>query len=179
MFFVIASSRRASVSSGPVAMRSSIIIERAREEDRPRIFELLEQANMHRVPSPEMPGLSFDNYFVARLSGRVVGFCGYKVLSSTDAKTELMVVDVACRGLGVGMMLQTRRMEDMLARGIRTVTTNADLPETIVWYKRHFGYREVGRLAKLHEFGDPSIPEWTTLQSDLRAWDAGRHKEGK
>lgn len=65
-------------------------------------------------------------------------------------------------------------MEDMLARGIRTLTTNADLPATISWYKRHFGYREVGKLKKLHEFGDPGIDHWTTLQVDLVQWDEQR-----
>jgi N-acetylglutamate synthase-like GNAT family acetyltransferase len=156
----------------------SVVIDRARESDRQAIFELLEQANMHHVPSPEMPELTYENYFVARLDGRVVGFCGYKVLSDTEAKTELMVVDRECRGLGVGLMLQTRRMEDMLARGIETVTTNADLPETIAWYKKHFGYKEIGTLKKFHEFGEPTIDHWTTIQSDLRAWDAGRkHRE--
>ena len=156
----------------------SVIVEKARESDRARIFELLEQANMHHVPSREMPALTYENYFVARLDGRIVGFCGYKVLSDREAKTELMVVDKQCRGLGVGLMLQTRRMEDMLARGIETVTTNADLPETIEWYKKHFAYREIGKLKKFHEFGDPSIDHWTTLRSDLRAWDAGRKDRG-
>jgi ribosomal-protein-alanine N-acetyltransferase len=156
----------------------SILIEKAKEADRPRIFELLEQANMHRVPSPEMPELTYERYFVARLDGRVVGFCGYKILSPTEAKTELMVVDNACRGLGIGLLLQTRRMEDMVSRGIETVTTNADLPATIAWYKKHFGYKEIGKLKKLHEFGDPAIDHWTTLRCDLRAWDAKRRKAG-
>lgn len=154
----------------------NIVIERASESDRPRIFELLEQANMHEVPSPEMPALSYETYFVARLDGRVVGFCGYKVLSPTEAKTELMVVDDACRGLGVGLLLQTRRMDDMLRQGIESVTTNADLPATIAWYKKHFGYKEVGTLKKIHEFGDPAIAHWTTLRCDLLAWDAERRK---
>ena len=74
----------------------NIIIEKAREEDRGRIFELLKVANMHHIPSKEMPGLTFENYFVARCDGNVVGFCGYKILSSTEAKTELMVVDPSC-----------------------------------------------------------------------------------
>lgn len=162
----------------PFRRRSSTpVIEKATEADRPRIFELLEQANMHHVPSPEMPELSYENYFVARLDGRVVGFCGYKVLSRTDAKTELMVVDDACRGLGLGLLLQARRMEDMVARGIEKVTTNADIPATIAWYKKHFGYKEIGRLKKLHEFGDGTIDHWTTLQSDLLAWDAERRKQ--
>jgi len=154
----------------------SISIEKATEADRPRIFELLEQANMHNVPSPEMPELSYENYFVARVDGRVVGFSGYKVLSPSEAKTELMVVDRSCRGMGLGMMLQTRRMEDMLARGIETVTTNADLPPTIAWYKKHFAYKEVGSIEKLHEFGDPAIDHWTTLQADLLTWHEKRKK---
>jgi ribosomal-protein-alanine N-acetyltransferase len=156
-----------------------IVIERAREEDRPRIFELLEQANMHRVPSPEMPAITFENYFVARAGGEIVGFSGYKILSSTEAKTELMVVDQRYRGLGVGYLLQQRRMEDMVSRGVHKLTTNADLPETIAWYQKHFGYREVGKLAKLHEFGDPDIDHWTTLEVDLVAWDAARRGEDK
>ncbi len=155
-----------------------IVIERAREEDRPRIFELLEQANMHRVPSEEMPTLTYENYFVARFEGKIVGFSGYKILNPTEAKTELMVVDKRSRGLGVGYLLQQRRMDEMLSRGIRRLTTNADLPETIAWYQKHFGYQEVGKLQKLHEFGDPNIDHWTTLEVDLAAWDAARKEDG-
>jgi ribosomal-protein-alanine N-acetyltransferase len=154
-----------------------IVIEKAQEGDRSRIFELLEQANMHHVPSPEMPEISFENYFVARVDGEVLGFSGYKVLSPTEAKTELMVVDRECRGLGLGCKLQERRMLDMLRRGIHTLTTNTDLPATIAWYKKNFGYREVGTLKKYHEFSDPDIDEWTTLQVDLREWDAKRKRE--
>lgn len=154
----------------------SLVIEKARLDDRPRIFELLEQANMHHIPSPEMPEVTWENYFVARLDGEVVGFCGYKILSRGEAKTELMVVDTKCRGLGVGYKLQERRMEDMLSRGIRALTTNADLPASIKFYKKHFGYREVGKLDKLHQFGDPGIDQWTTLQVDLVEWDESRKK---
>lgn len=155
-----------------------LVIEKAVPEDRPRIFELLEQANMHHVPSPEMPGVTWDNYFVARLDGKVVGFSGYKQLSPTEAKTELMVVDRGCRGMGLGFKLQERRMEDMLSRGIKSLTTNADLPATIAFYKKYFGYREVGKLDKVHEFGAPDIDQWTTLQTDLHAWDRARSEQG-
>jgi ribosomal-protein-alanine N-acetyltransferase len=151
-----------------------ILIEKACEADRPRILELLRQANMHRVPSPEMPAFTYENYFVARLDGEIVGFSGYKILAPTEAKTELMVVDKRYRGLGVGFLLQQRRMEDMLSQGVQRLTTNADLPETIAWYQKHFGYREAGTLQKLHEFGDPNIDHWTTLEVDLVAWDASR-----
>lgn len=154
----------------------SLVIDKALPEDRPRIFELLEQANMHHIPSPEMEEVSWDNYFAARLDGEVVGFSGYKILSTTEAKTELMAVDTQCRGMGVGFKLQERRMEDMLSRGVRTLITNADLPATIAFYTKYFGYREVGKIAKIHEFGDPDIDHWTTLQADLIAWDEARRK---
>jgi ribosomal-protein-alanine N-acetyltransferase len=55
-------------------------------------------------------------------------------------------------------------------KGVKTLITNADIPETIAWYKKHFGYREVGKLKKVHEFGRPDIDEWTTLQSNLSEW---------
>jgi len=156
----------------------SLSIERATAEDRPRIFELLEQANMHHIPSPEMPEVSWENYYVARVDGEVVGFCGFKILSESEAKTELMAVDSGCRGLGVGYKLQQHRMEVMLSRGIRKLTTNTDWPKTIAFYKKHFGYREVGRLKKIHEFSDPDTDHWTTLEVDLRAWDKKRKRKG-
>lgn len=129
---------------------------------------------MHRVPSQEMPEITYENYFVARSGDDIAGFCGYKILSPTEAKTELMVVDRKYRGHGIGYILQERRMEDMLAKGIRTLTTNTDLPATIAWYKKHFGYRKIGTLKKLHEFSDATIDHWTTLQTDLLLWSANR-----
>jgi len=155
-----------------------IRIEKASEEDRPRIFELLEQANMHRIPSPEMPAITYENVFVARMQREVVGFSGYKILSSAEAKTELMVVDKHYRGRGVGYLLQQRRMEEMRRKGVRMLTANADLPMTIAWYKSHFGYRAVGKLRKLCEFGDPNIDHWTTLEVDLVAWEMAGQAHG-
>jgi len=157
----------------------NVVIEKAQEKDRPFIFELLKQANMHYIPSKEMPGLEYENYFVAKVDSKIVGFCGYKILSSTEAKTELMVVDNKYRGKGIGNMLQIRRMEDMLEKDIKTLVTNADLPATIEWYKKHFGYEEVGKLKKHHEFGNPNIQYWTTLKTDLCQWDINRKKTGE
>jgi ribosomal-protein-alanine N-acetyltransferase len=68
-------------------------------------------------------------------------------------------------------------MEDMLKKGIQTLTTNTDLPATIAWYKKHFGYREIGKLKKMHEFSDASIDHWTTLQTDLLRWAANRPQQ--
>ena len=55
----------------------------------------------------------------------------------------------------------------MREAGATRVITNADRPETIAWYKRHFGYREVAEVPKLHEFGLPDVDRWTTLEADL------------
>jgi len=155
-----------------------LIIEKARENHRPAIMRLLKQANMHNIPSPEMPGLTYENYYVAKLDGKVAGFCGYRMLAHTEAKTELMVVDRRYRGRGIGFALQVRRMEDMLARGVRTLTTNTDLPASIEWYMKHFGYRKAGRAKKLHEFGDPAIDHWTVLKVNLERWSKERKKGG-
>ena len=122
---------------------------------------------MHHIPSKEMPELTYENYFVAKRQGRIVGFCGYKILSKTTAKTELMVVDRKYRGQGIGYKLKVTRMEAMYKKGVRTIITSTDLPATIKWYEKHFGYKETGKLKKLHEFGDPNNDYWTTLQVDL------------
>lgn len=151
--------------------------ERLSDADKPEVMRLLEIANMHHIPSAEMPAVSWSTYTVARMNGQVVGFAGYKVLSETEAKTELMVVDPVCRGLGVGMRLQTIRMNEMAAKGIQTLTTNSDLPASIAWYKKHFGYVEVGRLDKEHEFGSPDIDFWTTLRIDLKQWAESRQDD--
>lgn len=151
-----------------------ITIRKAMQDDVPAMMEILKFANFHNIPSAEMPDLDYRYYFVAVDGSVIVGLCGYKILSGTHAKTQLMVVHPDWRRHGLGVRLQTVRLEAMLAGGIRTVTTNADLPETIAWYKNHFGYREVGRLRKVHEYGNPAIHMWTTLELDLEAWGRRR-----
>lgn len=157
---------------------SEISIERARDCEITEILEIMKTANMHRVPSPEMPELDWRCLFVARISGKIVGAAGYKVISPTEAKTTLMCVHPEYRRFGIGKALQEKRMLALCDQGIKTLITNADIPETIAWYKRHFGYEEVGRLKKLHEFGRADIDEWTTLRTDLGRWEAahGKHE---
>ena len=148
----------------------NILIEPAREEDIPAILEIMKRANMHHVPSPEMPELDWKCFFVAKADGKIVGAAGYKIISEIEAKTTLMAVLPDFKRHGIGRMLQERRMLSVSKQGIRTLITNADIPETIEWYKRHFGYKEIGKLKKLHEFSRPDIGEWTTLQTDLSEW---------
>lgn len=150
-----------------------IIFEKAVHDDVPAIMSLLETANMHYVPSEEMPDLGLENCYVARQDGRVVGMCGFKMLSDDQGKTTLMVVAPDCRGKGLGLRLQRERVLVMADLGARTVITNADRPETIEWYKKHFGYREVGHVDKTHEFGLRDVGRWTTLEMDVKGWLEG------
>ena len=147
-----------------------VMIEIAREEDIPAILEIMKTANMHYVPSPEMPELDWKCFFVAKTEERIVGAAGYKIISKTEAKTTLMSVHPDFRKWGIGRALQERRMLVLYEQGIQTLTTNADIPETIEWYKKHFGYKEIGKLKKLHEFSRSDIDEWTTLQTNLLDW---------
>lgn len=130
-------------------------------------MRVLELANFHHIPSPEMPSFDLERCFVAEVEGAIVGVAGYDVLPDGRGKTTLMAVDPAYRGTGIGHRLQQLRVRVLRELGCDVVVTNADLPETIAWYKRKFGYREVGRVEKLHEFGAPDIKAWTTLEAKL------------
>jgi uncharacterized protein (DUF849 family)/ribosomal protein S18 acetylase RimI-like enzyme len=144
-------------------------IERARPEDREAILAVMEVWNMHHVPSPEMEELDLSCFFVARLrsSGQVIGASGYKILPDKRGKTTLLGVFPEFSGAGLGKELQLARLRAMHEVGVEKVTTNADRPETIVWYRKHFGYREVGTLEKLCSFGLDDVAHWTTLEMDL------------
>lgn len=146
-------------------------IEPAGSGDREAILAVMEHWNMHHVPSEEMAELDLDRFFVARDEhGEVVGASGYALLGDGQGKTTLLGVVPGYAGTGLGAALQERRLLAMAEQGVHTVTTNADRPETIAWYKRRFGYREVGELAKVHEFGLPDVDRWTTLELDLTRW---------
>lgn len=150
---------------------------RARAHDRDAIFRVLRFVNFHNVPSPEMPSFDLDDAFVAEVDELVVGVAGWTVLADGRGKTTLMAVDPAYRRFGIGARLQELRMAELRAAGCQVVVTNADLPDTIDWYVRKFGYRQVGMLPKLHEFGDPAVSAWTTLECDLDAYYARRSAE--
>jgi ribosomal-protein-alanine N-acetyltransferase len=138
--------------------------------DREAMLAVLETANMHHVPSAEMHDLDEGVWHVAERDGRIVGVCGFDMVRNgvgTYGKTTLMAVHPEARGAGVGLALQELRMGLMRDAGASRVVTNADRPETIDWYARHFGYRRVGEVAKVHEFGHPDVDRWTTLEAPL------------
>lgn len=161
--------------------RMQYTIEKACPADLPAILEVMRFFNMHHVPSAEMPALDIDRFFVAKLDGKVVGAAGYTMLSPTEGKTTLLGVNPELSGLGIGKALQIARLEAMYELGAQTVLTNADIPDTIAWYKKHFGYLEIGRLKKIHSFGLEHVDHWTTIRMDLvrymgerDAWEARR-----
>jgi 3-keto-5-aminohexanoate cleavage enzyme len=169
------------VSSTPIRRRAatplSFEIGRALPGDRGAILEVMRTVNMHHIPSAEMEELDLERFFVARVSGRIVGAAGYKLLGPGRGKTTLLGVVPEFRGSGIGAALQDERLAEMHRAGVRTVTTNADRPQTIAWYQHRYGYRPIGRLRKLHEFGDPSASHWTTLELDLDRYMGRREHE--
>lgn len=153
-------------------MTPPFTIRAARPGDLAAILDVMRPWNMHHVPSPEMERLELERCFVAEVDGRIVGAAGYTFVAPGHGKTTLLGVLPEHANLGIGRVLQQRRVEAMAAQGARKITTNADRPATIAWYKRHWGYREVGTLMKLHSFGDDAADRWTTLEMDVTAWRA-------
>lgn len=154
------------------------LIRKMRAEDMEAALAVLAAWNMAPIaPSPELPDpersrLDVAHAFVAELDGRLVGVASYIVVSAAEAETASLAVDPAVRGRGIGRRLQEARLREMARRGIRRVRTEADRPETIAWYVRHFGYHQTGTNPKKHAFGDPSVAEWTVLELELKP-DAG------
>ncbi len=134
------------------------------------MLAVLKTANMHRVPSPEMDDFDIGRWFVAEDEGGIVAVAGFRLLDEGGekvGKTTLLAVVPRAREHGIGRALQALRMELMREAGASRVITNADRPETIAWYERHFGYRKVGEVTKLHEFGLRDVDRWTTLEAPL------------
>ena len=139
----------------------------AQPSDIPEIINLMRPYNMHHIPSAEMPMLDDKYFIVAEKDGKLVGAAGFTFLSASVGKTTLMAVSPDYAGQGIGMTLQHKRMAILKGFGCERIITNADRPESIAWYKRHFGYREIGRLPKIHSFGLDDVNEWTTLEASL------------
>jgi 3-keto-5-aminohexanoate cleavage enzyme len=160
------------IHRGPLIM--DYCLEPARPKDRDSIVQVLQPFNMHHIPSLEMEEIDFNCFFVVKVHSHIVGAAGYKLLSATEGKTTLLGVLPEYSGLGLGKALQEKRMEVMHKAGLKTVTTNADRPATILWYKKHYGYREVGRLKKQCSFGLEEVDSWTTLKTDLDDFFSGQ-----
>ena len=142
-------------------------IQKAHESNREDMMRILSFFNMHNIPSPEMEELKYDQFLIAKVDGKIVGLAGWKVIAPGEGKTTLMAVLPEYSGSGIGKDLQHRRMKILYDLGCKTILTNADRPETILWYKKHFGYKEIGTLKKKCSFSLDDVDSWTTIQSDL------------
>ncbi len=145
-------------------------IRKAHQSERKEILSVMKHWNMHHVPSKEMEELDLNCFFVATEENKIIGASGYKLISSTVGKTTLLGVLPGNKGKGVGRLLQDARLEAMYGLGIKKVITNADRPETIKWYKKNYGYYEIGSIKKVASFGDDSILAWTTLEMNLEEY---------
>jgi N-acetylglutamate synthase-like GNAT family acetyltransferase len=186
----------------------SAIIRRVEARDVDAVFECLRTYGFHLLggPSadPDFPAgavLSVRNAishfdlrercWLAEREGTVLGFCNWAWIDEAQgtAKTLLIVVLPAARSLGVGSLLQQRRMEEMRELGAREVHTWSDDPKAIQWYKDRFEYVERGReplLHCLHRFRWGERTEWgihrgfrdrdelAHLVADLTTWKGAR-----
>jgi len=118
----------------------------------------------------ERSTIRVDNSFVADDSGTVVGVASYIIHDETLGETASLAVDPDYRGQGIGYRLQAARLKEMRSRGIETVRTETDRPETIEWYVENFGYERVGTNPKKHDFSLSEVDEWTVLELDLIEW---------
>ena len=118
-------------------IQSTIIVRRARAEDRVRIEELLQS---EQLPTDGL-GDHFGNYLVAVTARGVAGAIGLERYGDYGLLRSA-VVAVDARGRGVGELLTARVLQDALARGATHVylltTTAAD------WFER-FGFRRIPR----------------------------------
>lgn len=150
-----------------------IVIRKMLKSDIEEAMIILSRWNMAPVapspenPNPERSSIDIGNAFVAVHKGKIVGVSSYIILSDTVAETASLAVDSHYRGEGIGYKLQKARLEEMYRRGIRKVRTETDRKETIEWYKKKFGYREIGKNPKKHDFSLADIDEWTVLEREL------------
>jgi len=149
---------------------SEIRIRKMEPGDLPEAREILDEWNMaprDDLPQAERSEIRLENSFVAEEEGRVIGMASYIVHGPEKAETASLAVRPECRGRGIGARLQRARLEEMRQRGIRTVRTETDRPETIRWYVEKFGYRKVGTKPKKHDFSLEDRDQWTVLELDL------------
>lgn len=150
----------------------SIEIRKMQAADTEQVMILLAHWNIapvspsREVPHPERSEIIVDNTYVATDGGRIVGVCSFYQHSLTVGEAASLGVDPAYHRRGVGDQLGMAMRRAMYARGIRTVRSESDRPETIKWLVGR-GHRIVGTVPKRHVFGAPEVSEWTVLEFDL------------
>ncbi|HZP83501.1 MAG TPA: GNAT family N-acetyltransferase [Chthonomonadaceae bacterium] len=142
----------------------SLTIRRPDESALPGLFRCLQTYRLHllgqtEVADPDFAGdalLSVRNAichvnlaekcWVAEQEGQILGFCcwDWRDRAQQSAKTILISVLPEARSLGIGSLLQQRRMDEMHEQGAREVHTWSDDPKAIRWYQERFGYELIG-----------------------------------
>ncbi|MCC7477483.1 GNAT family N-acetyltransferase [bacterium] len=159
------------------ASQPAFEVQPAQDSDHAAILELMAHWNMQHVPSVEVEELYLPGFNLVRSPaavGALIAACGHKLLAPGRGKNTLFAVHPQWRGRGLGHLLMDRALQALRAAGARTVLTNTDRPESVAWYSACYGYRVIGRLPKLMDFGVSAIPFWTTMELDLDARFAGR-----
>lgn len=152
---------------------SPVRIRRMRDDDVDAAMAVLDEWDMAPETDradAERTTIRVENSFVAEDAGTVVGVASYIIHSDTLGETASLAVDPDYRGRGIGYRLQVARLEEMRSRGVETVRTETDRPETIEWYVENFGYERTGTNPKKHDFSLSEVDEWTVLELDLDRW---------
>jgi uncharacterized protein (DUF849 family)/N-acetylglutamate synthase-like GNAT family acetyltransferase len=140
-------------------------IQRATPADRDGIIEVLRYWNLN--PLFESEEIDYSHYFVARMDASIAGVGGYEVLDNHQGRTRFLAVKPEFLQLGVGKQLQDRRLEAMYKAGVKTVQTHCRFPDTVLWYKKHYGYEETGTLKKPDLSKPGAFIDVTVLGMDL------------
>lgn len=154
------------------------IIEQANLKDRDEILKVLKFWNLHNIPSKEAEDIDFSTYFIAKINDKIVAGAGYKIISKTEAKTRLLAIYPDLQGSGIGKALQDYRLNLLYKKGIKTIYTYSDRDEIILWYKKNYGYREIGRHDKVASHG-ANISYSIILELDLEEYMQNREKKEK
>ena len=134
------------------------------EADLDGLFRCLEAYRLHRLGGAGVTDTDFaadailsvrnaicyidlaEKCWVAEQDGQLLGFCcwGWRDRAQQSAKTILISVLPEVRSLGVGSLLQQKRMDEMREQGAHEVHTWSDDPRSIRWYQERFGYELIG-----------------------------------
>ena len=134
-----------------------LVLRRAEERDTGRLVEVWRaavEASHHFLSPSDVDGYSkrlaaeffpMVELVVAELGGSVIGFSG-----TTEGRLEMLFVDPAAHGRGVGTALLDRAVH---AQDAIDVDVNEQNPDAVAFYRRR-GFEQVGR-SELDSDGRP------------------------
>jgi amino-acid N-acetyltransferase len=127
------------------------MIARARTTDLNEVLALLEEVDLPKEGVAE----HFDNFFVAREGGKLIGCVGQERYGDVALLRSLAVSPGSQRS-GLGQALTARLLDEVRASGVREfvlLTTTAH-----DFFARHFGFAETERSQFNEAFANS--PEW-------------------